>query len=286
MGSLKETDKLIYIYGKNTIELGAFSLFKVTDFSEKIDNNLTNTKAIGQDGVTCLSSSLDSRFITIKGLISMRNEYEELERKMRICFNPKQDSFNSGKLIYRGVGFEKEIEAIPLSMVYFDRKLGVSWFKIELQATNPYWGLKDQVEVLAELTPKLYFNMQFASPVIFANSKSMKIGEIVNKGDVPAGFRAKFKCRDGTVKNVQIENKITGDLIKINVDMVKGDVLEIISTPTYKNVLLNNIKSFSKLDRKISNFFYLDVGKNTLSYDADINYSNLDVSILYSPLFL
>ena len=42
---------------------------------------------------------------------------------------------------------------------------------------------------------------------------------------------------------------------------------------------------YQKIDRR-SEPFQLEVGGNYLEYDADENYTNLDVRLFYTPLYL
>ena len=48
---------------------------------------------------------------------------------------------------------------------------------------------------------------------------------------------------------------------------------------------LNGVNSYQKIDR-LSEPFKLEVGENYLEYDADENYTNLDVMLYYTPLYL
>ena len=64
----------------------------------------------------------------------------------------------------------------------------------------------------------------------FGTKKPASETEVENIGDVESGFRVVFKAR-GTVTNPKIFNKITGEYIKINYIMAKGDSIEVVNYP-------------------------------------------------------
>ena len=288
MGTIRATDKLIYECNNNSIELCHCANYMIADFKEFTTNNIYNIKASGQNGATYISSNLDNKEINIVGYINMRiPNYELLERKLKQAFTPHQ----VGKLIFKGLGYEKEIFAIPTSIIEFERIAGLGHcrFEINLESQgSPYWQGREIAEIFSEIRPTLKFqiNSNDKKPIIMGVKKNVLTSIINNIGDVETGFRAIFRCRDGTSKNPEIINKETGQKIRIIANMEKNDMIEIFSFRNKKMIFYNGIDSFTKIDRKNSDWFYLPTGGSQITYRADENFSNLDFTIYYNPLYL
>ena len=281
---MKSTDKIIYVNELNQqVELSFFSVYFLKDLKEKVDNELVDMKAIGRDGYVYNSSTLSARQITLIGHIKLVKNIESLERRLRNIFNPKL----SGRLIYRNRELEKVIDVRVESIVEFNRAKGVSAFTIDLIAHNPFWREQEKVEYLALLSGRLLFPLVIpkTTGIMFGLRQSILETEIENIGDVESGFRVLFKAK-GIVKNPEIENKLSGEKIKVLVDMHKDDVVEVVNLPFKKMVYVNGEKSFKSLDRLHSSFFNLEVGRNLIGYHAEMNAINLDVILYYSPFYL
>lgn len=106
-----------------------------------------------------------------------------------------------------------------------------------------------------------------------------------NDGDVNTGIEAVFKAVRGTVVNPRIEKVSTGEFVQVMVTMSQGDELRINTNPGNKRITLNGENVFQKKSRQ-SSFFQITVGDNILKYDADDNYTNLDVMLYYVPKYL
>lgn len=106
-----------------------------------------------------------------------------------------------------------------------------------------------------------------------------------NDGDVPTGIQIKFVARRGAVKNPKITNTMTGQFMRVCCDMAAGDILLIDTDIRHQVIELNGVNYYHHIDRK-SEPFELEVGENYLEYDADENYTNLDVFLYYRPKYL
>jgi len=109
-----------------------------------------------------------------------------------------------------------------------------------------------------------------------------------NVGDAETGFRVVFRARGGTVSGPVIENKNTGEAVRMRPDFVMqpGDMMEALIYPNLVRVLINGATDgFAYLDTQ-SDFFRLPPGHNHLAYNAAENVSNLDVAVMYVPRFL
>ena len=68
-------------------------------------------------------------------------------------------------------------------------------------------------------------------------------------------------------------------------DLKKGDELVVDTDSRHQIIEINGVNAYQKIDRQ-SKPFMLSVGENQVSYNADENYSNLDVMLYYTPLYL
>ena len=265
------------------IELSLFSPYIFQNITESLSNDIVSTKQVGQDGERAESWTMGKRVITIQGSIVVRNFYEELERNLLKILNPKL----KGKLICNRERTKKEIPVILDELPTIKRRGGTAEFTIDLQAYDPYWREVEKTEYLALLTKRLAFPLVIPQNVgvLFGLRKSILETEVENIGDVATGFRVIFKAK-GEAENVEVSNKLTGEKIKVLALMEKGDIVEIINHPTRKMVLFNGQKAFRLLDVENSSFFSLEVGKNLLGYHAERNAVNLDVLLIYNPLYL
>jgi hypothetical protein len=108
---------------------------------------------------------------------------------------------------------------------------------------------------------------------------------LANDGDVPTGVIIRFTATRGSVTNPKITNTATGEYMRVVVNMAEGDVLTIDTNERNQIITLNGVNCYQKIDRR-STPFLLAVGDNYLEYDADENYTNLDVNLYYTPKYL
>lgn len=106
-----------------------------------------------------------------------------------------------------------------------------------------------------------------------------------NDGDVPTGVQIQFIATRGSVTNPKITNTGTGQFMGVKVVMQQGDILLIDTNDRHQVITLNGVNCYQRIDRQ-SEPFQLAVGDNYLEYDADGNYTNLDVNLFYTPKYL
>lgn len=280
---MKATERLIYQNSNGEkIEISWFSPYTPLDYTEELANEITTTKNNYQNGYNYVSDSLESREITIDGFYQLqKNNF--LERNLKRVFNPTLP----GKLIFYNGTEEKYINVKLESLPSLDNDKGIGKFSINLVAHDPFWRTKERTEYIALLKPLLSFPLVINqnTGMMFGIKESALETEIQNIGDVASGFIVVFKAK-GEVVNPSVVNGYTGEKIKLNVTMQKGDVIEVVNEPTKKLIYLNGVKRFNILDRLNTNFFTLAVGKNLLGYQSDTNVVNLDVMLYYSPLYM
>ena len=93
----------------------------------------------------------------------------------------------------------------------------------------------------------------------------------------------------GQVVNPSLLNVNTGEFIKIEKTLERGEVVTVNTHQGNKKVIseLNSVEqNIFNLFTYESTFFQLDPGDNIFRYDADLNLENLEISIYYNPRYL
>ena len=118
-----------------------------------------------------------------------------------------------------------------------------------------------------------------ASARMFAKSVAIK-----NDGDVPSGVCVVVKA-NGPVSNPSI--RLGDGWVRVVVDLVSGDVLEIDAESKPPRVLLNGENAMMMLDRD-SNILDLTLpaGGSEIEYEAEAGDSNMSVTVFYNEQFL
>lgn len=277
------TERLLYTNAYNeSINIGYdFDLIPI-GFTDDVDNVLNTTKFALQHGSTYVSSSLNDRMISITITYAIRNAVA-IENEVLRVVNPTIE----GTLYKINTFGSRFIKVRPISKPKITRTRGRGEIVIDLQACEPFYQTENVIEQLANHSPRLRFPLHWANAEqrIFGVQTSVLNTEIQNQGDVDTGFIVVFKA-SGDVVNPSIINNITGDAIHIKYTLKQGDEVRVINMPFNKQVLVNDVKHFTALDRVNSNFFDLVVGKNSLKVDADENVMNLTTLIEYAPKYL
>jgi hypothetical protein len=278
---MRMNDKYIYTCRENTAEISYCSQLRFERIEETVDNNVIQAKGGLQDGSTYINSNLQTRQITIYGSINtLKSEFLQLERQLKKTFTPK----HLGILSFIQNGITKEIECIAENVVSIKRNYAKLEFKIDLTACNPYWNLKDNVNIFNLIEPTFFFDNSLIDTT-FGIVTDIQETDIYNIGDVTTGLKIYFKAR-ATVTNPYVTDTINNKSIKITTILNKNDELEIISFPYKKEIIINGKNSITKLDRSVSSFFYMEEGRNRFKYGADTNGNQLDFIMSYKPLFL
>ena len=278
---MKLKDKYIYTCRGYTVVIDYFSQFKFERIEETTDNDIVQAKAGLRDGSSYITSNLQTRQISIYGSIdTLRTDFVVLERQLKKTFTPKY----IGLLSYIEDGIEKNIECIPENIVTLKRRYGKIDFKIDLLACNPYWNLKDNINIFNFIEPTFYFDNSLIDTT-FAIVTDIQETDIYNEGDVRTGISFYFKAR-ATVVQPYIVDTINNKGIFINRTLLKNDTLEITSFPFNKTVLINGKNSIDLVDFLYSDFFYMEEGRNRFKYGARQNENQMDFTLSYKPLYL
>lgn len=255
------------------------------------------------DGSSVDGKKIKARPIHIEAGFKSNKHNPENRAKLIQFFNPKY----TGKALITNMGVSRNIEyelegwssIAPKNM---DAPIR---FVVDLFCPDPYMQNVDNFgKNMANITPLFAFPWKVLPSCATnklnypAKSRGLMLGgmtmgyrtlhkEVVlsNDGDVPTGVQIQFVATRGTVTNPKITNTSTGQYMRVNAEMQQGDVLLIDTNNRHQVITLNGVNYYQHIDRK-SEPFQLAVGDNYLEYDADSNYTNLDVNLFYTPKYL
>lgn len=275
-----------------------FGITKLTGI-ESSDLEVSFTDNALVDGSTQDGKRIKSRPIHIEAdLLDDRNNEVNRQRIIKF-FNPKY----TGKMTINHSGTQRNIEYelegwnfVAASNVF--NKLSIV---ADLKCADPFWKNIDNFgQNMADISKHIVFPWRVVrqKAVVPEPYKGLTLpGQITgyrtlrkevhlpNDGDVPTGVRIQFIAKRGSVKNPKITLVGTGQFVRVKVEMKEKDILLVDTNIRHQVIELNGENIYQKIDR-LSEPFELQVGSNYLEYDADENYTNLDVRLFYTPLYL
>lgn len=256
------------------------------------------------DGASVDGKKIKPRPIHIEASFKSNKNNPENRANVIKFFNPKY----TGKALITNMGvsrnIEYELEGWTFASVRnMDNKLKIL---VDLLCPDPYMlNVDNYGKNMANISALFAFPWRMLSTRMTSGkldypdkARGMLLGgmtmgyrtlykEVVlaNDGDVPTGVQIQFVATRGPVTNPKITNTGTGQYMRVNVAMQQGDILLIDTNDRHQVITLNGVNYYQHIDRK-SEPFKLAVGDNYLEYDADGNYTNLDVNLFYTPKYL
>lgn len=191
------------------------------------------------------------------------------------------------KLIVEWNGVKRWITAIPRPVKVITpniyRKITL---RIQLYCPDPMW--RDMSNYGKDIT---FRQALLAFPFVMLADRghvsSYRVPnntvEIDNNGSVPTPIRVLFQA-SGDASNPRITLN-DDEYIQVNVDLHRGDTLDINTDPRDIYVKLNGESILNRTD-KLSTYFQLPVGANILSYRAGEEFDVLSVIVYYTPQYL
>ena len=256
------------------------------------------------DGASVDGKKIKPRPIHIEASFRSNKNNPENRAKVIKFFNPKY----TGKALITNMGVSRNIEYELEGWTFAANRNMDSRLKllVDLICPDPYMLNVDNFgKNMANITPLFAFPWRMLSQRMAtgkldynAKTRGLLLGgsasgyrtlhkEVVlaNDGDVPTGVQIQFVAARGPVSNPKITNTGTGQFMRVSAEMAPGDVLLIDTNDRHQVITLNGINYYQHIDRR-SEPFKLAVGDNYLEYDADANYTNLDVNLFYAPKYL
>lgn len=256
------------------------------------------------DGASVDGKKIKPRPIHIEASFKSNKNNPENRANVIKFFNPKY----TGKALITNMGvsrnIEYELEGWTFASVRnMDNKLKIL---VDLLCPDPYMlNVDNYGKNMANISALFAFPWRMLSTRMTSGkldypdkARGMLLGSmtmgyrtlhkevvLANDGDVPTGVQIQFVATRGPVTNPKITNTGTGQYMRVNVAMQQGDILLIDTNDRHQVITLNGVNYYQHIDRK-SEPFKLAVGDNYLEYDADENYTNLDVNLFYTPKYL
>jgi hypothetical protein len=261
-----------------------FFLTKI-DGAGRVRQTVTTFRAPSQDGAFFVSSSVDTRNITIEGRIVAQNidESFNLRRQLLQTFTPKQ----SGVLRYRQRKIACYVEEV--SVANSDIFRAPTFFISLLCPSTFFEAISEKSVDILGLQKAFSFPLEIGeNGVEFGVIIAEQTVTIDNDGDVDCGVEIVFTAQN-SVTNPSITKVATGEFIKINSTLTSGQELHVFTHFANKKVVLidgeNVTNAFPLIDTD-STFFQLKSGANALFYNADSGLDDLECTIKFTPLYL
>jgi hypothetical protein len=253
-----------------TVYIGTIRPFILQLFDTSSSANIQTQKAPFQDGQTYIDSLLEPRSISVIVAILTDTDEKLFEQRQLLSrvFNPK---LGPGTLRYEYPGGVREVKAIAETGVVFpggreNKATGYQRALVNLFCPDPLWfDPSEELFTMASFVGGMSFPMAF--PLSLGT-----VGQtlfIENKGDVNTPVLLTFK---GPLKNPVLENKTTGEQIKITQTLPAGERLEINTAFGQKSVRRidtagNSTNAFHWVSPD-SVLWQLVPGTNEVSYSA------------------
>lgn len=276
-----------------------FGITKITGL-EASEYSISTSENALVDGSTVDGKRILKRPITINATARDTKNNMLTREQLIAFFNPKY----TGKMTVDRNGKQRNIEFELEGFVISDEKTvdqEVS-FVADLICPDPYFKNVDNFgQNMAGKTRLFAFPWRiakqkyadipapykyFGRPWMGMSYRTLKQEvSLSNDGDVETSVIIQFIASRGSVSNPKITNVKTGEYMRVVCEMAEGDVLEIDTNDRNQTIELNGVNVYQKIDKR-SQPFKLSKGDNYLEYDADRDYTNLDVKLFYTPLYL
>lgn len=276
-----------------------FGITKITGL-EASEYSISTSENALVDGSTVDGKRILKRPITINATARDTKNNMLTREQLIAFFNPKY----TGKMTVDRNGKQRNIEFELEGFVISDEKTVDQevGFVADLICPDPYFKNVDNFgQNMAGKTRLFAFPWRiakqkyadipapykyFGRPWMGMSYRTLKQEvSLSNDGDVETSVIIQFIASRGSVSNPKITNVKTGEYMRVVCEMAEGDVLEIDTDDRNQTIELNGVNVYQKIDKR-SQPFKLSKGDNYLEYDADRDYTNLDVKLFYTPLYL
>lgn len=237
--------------------------------------SIAKQKAPYQDGYSFIDVLLESRTIVIQGAygttLKNMSQIYTARRAIAKTFNPKA---GMGTILYTDDIQGKLIYGVPTEPNMPDKPYGNYWkFMISIECFDPYWkDISETSKRMSLITPAWEFPFSLDTVTGFQFSTLATTNNIVinNWGDWIAPVKLKFY---GPALNPKIENKTTGQFIKLNTSILLNEYVELSTQFGNKYADLHKadgsiVDAMASLDLT-STFWGLALGNNTLGFTTD-----------------
>lgn len=232
--------------------------------------------APGQFGESLLDVNVGMRIIALTCAYRAADQADQWAMRRRLtraCFTPPRRRDEVPKLglfrCYPPGAAPVEVEVLPRNGPQIDAKGPLGFYAdVELVAPYPYWRETTDRFVRLEVGGGFTFPLRFPLTMRAYNTQA----EIVNDGDVPVGVLIRLY---GGATTPRLRQLTTGETIEIAGAVAQGSYVEIDTRFARKNVELIDAtgirqRIMGRLNLARSDFPWLDAGRNTLRFEADV----------------
>lgn len=240
---------------------------------DTVSVTISEAQGIGQTGTTIRSANVDSRPVTISGIIVGDSQPEKKERLMEVV---RPDL--GGKLFCD----DYYLEVHPTDTPTIEAKEKQAKFQFALLAPYPYWMKGENAyAALSSVEKRFKFPWNISRPYRFGEVVTRQFITIHNSGQLEVPFTVTFTALDA-VTNPKIIDAKTNNYLLVKKSMVAGErlVVEITHDRVYVASSVDG-ECRGALDIK-SKFYRLRVGDNVIKPEADSGKNNLSVFIDYA----
>lgn len=241
---------------------------------DTIQVKLSQAQGINQVGSTVQSATVQSRPVTLSGIVVGA---DSAARKEAITAIVRPDL--PGKLYADDYFLDVYVTATPT----VEPKKEFARFQFSVNAAYPYWQKENKVQKSLFGVQKMFkFPWNISRPYQFGQLQTTKYVSIVNSGQLPVPFTVTFTA-SATVERPKITNVLTGEFLLLNKTLEAGETVVVETThgKTYAvSTVDGNVRGALDLD---STLFRLGVGDNILKPEAETGLDGLDVQIAFAP---
>lgn len=269
-------------------------VLQAVDGTGGVDVNIQSKSAYRQDGESYYGNTLEPRYIDLE-IVIVAGSSSEMAKKRRLLAKILSPKLGPGTLYYEYGGIRKLIRALPERSPDFsnveEHKDFMQTALIGFYCPNPYWIEESSTRVnISTEEPNIEFPLQIPGEGLELSIRTISfITNIYNPGDTDTPIRIILEATESVINPI-VENLETGEYVRVNRRLLKGDKLEI--DTSYGNKRVEIIRSngdrenaFNYIDYK-SSFFSIDPGDSRIKYDAEAGNGNLDVRIYYTPRYM
>jgi hypothetical protein len=269
--------RLSYINPRNIEVVFDSSLFAISSF-EGVgvpSINIQEQKSPYQDGAISIDQLVESRELTLNGLIAVGKNLSLVYRYMKELSSLVNPKLGPGLLTYTNDHGSWKINCTPVGPIFPNTNAneGNQKFQIVFHCHDPYWqSLISEELQLQNIVSLVEFPIEFVPGGIELASYEGDAVDAYNEGDVPTPITVRIY---GPSTNPRLTKTSTGEFLRIIKTLATGDLIEIDTTPGSKSVYFtpdggSKVNAINLLDFD-SVFFKLDIGYNALQLTDDVS---------------
>lgn len=254
-----------------------------------IESSNQSYKYVDQIGIHITGTTLETRQVSITGWIANEKEYEvqRLKKALNRFVNPKQVIevyYDKYKLSMHPKN------SVIYSQTYKSNNDVMCHFLILGLCSDPLFSLSKDLDIIG-MNIKPNFTFPWIIPeegYVMSTKDPAKSMKVTNSGDMETGMIIEF-ISQGVVVNPYIINLTTQEQIKINKELLSGEMVRINTNHGKKKVegiIRNQSFNYYRYRDLNSSWLMLPVGTTSFMYGADENADSLETHIIYSDKFL